>query len=90
MEEKMAIRCPNCGNLAQRLLSDCLPIGRKCPTNLVIQTECPVCDYFAVMYSQNGKTIEAYAPGICMDSTRIVTAKPTDSANDGFCLAYLS
>lgn len=63
MDIRMEIRCPNCGSLAQRLLSDCLPTGRKCPARQVTQTECPVCDYFMVMCGQNGRVLEAYAPG---------------------------
>jgi hypothetical protein len=64
MNRRIEIRCPNCGSLAQRLLSDCLPTGRKCPYRQVTQTECPVCDYFMVMCGQNGRVLEAYAPGI--------------------------
>jgi hypothetical protein len=64
MNRRIEIRCPNCGSLAQRLLSDCLPTGHKCPDRQVTQTECPVCDYFMVMCGQNGRVLEAYAPGI--------------------------
>ena len=64
MNTAMEIRCPNCGNVAQRLLSDRLPAGYKCPAQQVAQTECPVCDYFIAMCWQNGAVLEAYAPGI--------------------------
>lgn len=64
MDTLMEIRCPNCGSVAQRLLSDRLPTGYKCPAQQIAQTECPVCDYFMAMCWQNGAVLEAYAPGI--------------------------
>jgi hypothetical protein len=64
MDTFMEIRCPNCGSVAQRLLSDRLPVGYKCPAQQVAQTECLVCDYFMTMCWQNGAVLEAYAPGI--------------------------
>ncbi|NMF61244.1 hypothetical protein [Pseudanabaena yagii] len=64
MNIRIEIRCPNCGSVAQRLLSDRLTIGCKCPSLQVTQTECPTCDYFMTMCSQNGAVLEAYAPGI--------------------------
>ena len=64
MDTSMEIRCPNCGSLAQRLFSNRLTIGCKCPRLQVTQTECPTCDYFITTCSQNGAVLEAYAPGI--------------------------
>jgi uncharacterized Zn finger protein len=55
MQITQAIRCPNCGNHAERhhLLSSQL-----------IRTQCPSCDYFMVTCSHSGRVIEAYAPGL--------------------------
>jgi hypothetical protein len=61
--DSIEIRCPNCGSVAQRLLSDRLPAGYKYPALQVAQTECPVCDYFIAICWQNGAVLEAYAPG---------------------------
>jgi uncharacterized Zn finger protein len=49
------VRCPNCGDHAERhhIISDRL-----------IRTQCPRCDYFMLACSVTGKVIEAYAPGI--------------------------
>lgn len=63
MNKLLEIRCPNCGSVAQRLLSDRLPVGYKCPEQQVAQTECPACDYFIAICWQNGAVLEAYAPG---------------------------
>jgi uncharacterized Zn finger protein (UPF0148 family) len=49
------IHCPNCGSLAER---------HYIHTHKLVQTQCPVCDYFMVTASDTGKVIEAYAPGI--------------------------
>ncbi len=64
MYATQAIPCPNCGSQAQRSYftskeTDC----NSCPSNQVIQTECPVCDYLMVMCSVNGAVVEAHAPG---------------------------
>lgn len=60
MPSVQIVRCPTCGNLAERrLLSD-----RSVPTgDRIIQTSCPVCDYLMIMGLSTGKVIEAYAPG---------------------------
>ncbi|MGA7934613.1 MAG: replication restart DNA helicase PriA [Kovacikia sp.] len=63
MDTLMVVRCPNCGSLAQRRLSDHLPGYQACPAQQVAQTECPVCDYFIVMCWQTCRVLEAYAPG---------------------------
>jgi len=56
-----AVRCPNCGQIAERhhLLEDAL-----------VRTQCHGCDYFMVTCSKTGKVIEAYAPGITALSGR--------------------
>ena len=64
MNTLIEIRCPNCGSMAQRLFSNRLTVGCKCPSLQVTQTECPTCDYFMTTCSQNGAVLEAYAPGI--------------------------
>ncbi|MGF1538549.1 MAG: replication restart DNA helicase PriA [Elainellaceae cyanobacterium] len=50
-----AIRCPNCGRLAERhyLIEDAL-----------VRTQCHGCDYLMVTCSRTGHVVEAYAPGI--------------------------
>ncbi|MGF1514475.1 MAG: replication restart DNA helicase PriA [Elainellaceae cyanobacterium] len=50
-----AVRCPNCGQPAERhhLLKDSL-----------VRTQCRGCDYLMVTCSRTGRVIEAYAPGI--------------------------
>ncbi len=75
MDKIMTIRCPNCGSVAQRLLSDRLSTGCRCPAQQVAQTECPVCDYFIAMCWQNGAVLEAYAPGI-RENTTAATPHP--------------
>lgn len=65
MRTKTIVRCPNCGELAQReslnqFLSDFL----KCSGKTIIKTECQFCDYLMVMNLDDGQVIEAYAPGI--------------------------
>jgi len=51
----VAVRCPNCGNPAERhfLVKD-----------QIIRTQCHACDYLLVTCDRTGKVIEAYAPGI--------------------------
>ncbi|MEM0978713.1 MAG: hypothetical protein AAGH78_00430 [Cyanobacteria bacterium P01_H01_bin.58] len=54
------IRCPNCGNFAERqVLSDCQ--APEC--DYVVQTTCEACDYLMIMGFPAGKVLEAYAPG---------------------------
>lgn len=60
----MAIRCPNCGEVARRLLSDRLPNSDQCPARQVMLAECLTCDYFISMCWQDDKVLEAYAPGM--------------------------
>ena len=54
------IRCPNCGDFAERqVLCDRLPI--RC--DYVVKTACEACDYLLIMGFPTGRVIEAYAPG---------------------------
>lgn len=50
---KQAVRCPNCGALAERW---------HYPHRT--QTECAVCDYLMATCPQTGNVIEAEAPGL--------------------------
>lgn len=60
----IVVCCPNCGSHTQRyFLRDSQPNFCECPDRQIVQTECPVCDYLMVMCWQNGRVIEAYAPG---------------------------
>jgi ribosomal protein S27AE len=49
------VRCPNCGQLAERH-----PLE---PSHL-IRTQCHRCDYLMITCAVTGKVIEAYAPGL--------------------------
>jgi ribosomal protein S27E len=49
------IRCPNCGNHAER---------HYIFSSNVTRTECDKCDYLMVTDTTSGRVIEAYAPGI--------------------------
>jgi predicted RNA-binding Zn-ribbon protein involved in translation (DUF1610 family) len=55
MRNYVTIRCPNCGNHAERY--------HHHPTQET-HTQCSVCDYLMVTCTQTGKVLEAYAPGI--------------------------
>jgi protein-tyrosine-phosphatase len=64
MNINQIIRCPNCGNQAERrYFTSNEAIYNSCPNHQVLQTECPVCDYLMVMCSRNARVIEAHAPG---------------------------
>ncbi|WP_366514281.1 hypothetical protein [Moorena sp. SIO3I6] len=64
METTQSVRCPNCGNMAQRhYLIGSQASHYACAGDQVTKTECPVCDYLMVMCSVSGNVIEAYAPG---------------------------
>ena len=55
MLTKQTVHCPNCGSYAERTFF---------ADNSLMQTQCPMCDYFMVSCSRTGKVVEAYAPGI--------------------------
>lgn len=55
MQTLQAIRCPNCGNLAERYYF----VQRE-----ESQTQCPFCDYFMLSSVRTGKVLEAHAPGL--------------------------
>jgi hypothetical protein len=50
--------CPNCGKKAER---------RFCLQQQITETACPACDYLLVN-SSNGNVLEAYAPGLTVNS----------------------
>jgi hypothetical protein len=60
MQTVEKVRCPNCGNFAERR---CLIQDQVMATDCIIQTECLGCDYLMVMSLPTGRVIEAYAPG---------------------------
>ncbi len=55
MQVQQNIRCPNCGDAAERyyVLSSQLT-----------RTQCNSCDYLMIMCARTGRVVEAYAPGI--------------------------
>jgi hypothetical protein len=57
-----AVRCPNCGSLAERHHLSFLA---------QVKTECNRCDYLMVTCTRSGRVIEAYAPGISFESVSI-------------------
>ncbi|MBE9119169.1 replication restart DNA helicase PriA [Lusitaniella coriacea LEGE 07157] len=57
MKKIEQVRCPNCGNFAERIYHS---------KQSITQTQCPSCDYLMVSCSQTGKVVEAYAPGIAV------------------------
>ncbi len=83
------IRCPNCGALARRLLSDRLPFCHRCPDHQIAKTECPVCDYLMLMCWQDGKVLEAYAPGRPARVSAIASYQSFSSSEQPFILKQL-
>jgi predicted RNA-binding Zn-ribbon protein involved in translation (DUF1610 family) len=61
MTRTYEVRCPNCGNHAERTY-----ITRS--EHEIVQTQCPSCDYLMVNLivncSETLKVMEAYAPGL--------------------------
>jgi endogenous inhibitor of DNA gyrase (YacG/DUF329 family) len=55
MKTIQIVRCPNCGEPAER---------HRIDTSQLIRTQCPICDYLLIMCSHTGNVLEAYAPGI--------------------------
>lgn len=64
MQTTQSVRCPNCGNMAQRHYLIGSEVSHyACAGDQVTKTECSVCDYLMVICSVSGNVIEAYAPG---------------------------
>lgn len=64
MHVTQQIRCPNCGNFAERHhLSGLEGADYGCPESRVTRIECAACDYFMATCVLNGRVVEAYAPG---------------------------
>ena len=55
MHQKTIIRCPNCGEYAQRFLTDYSPLTGDHSVTQVLQTECVHCDYLMVMCVHSGR-----------------------------------
>lgn len=53
-----SIRCPNCGSPAERHFVE----------HDLIRTQCAHCDYLMITCAKTGKVIEAYAPGLSLDT----------------------
>ncbi len=63
-----SIRCPNCGEIAERHHLSYL--GQ-------VKTQCEECDYLLVMCTRSGHVLEAYAPGLPAEPRR--SMKPVAS-----------
>ncbi|MFN3927439.1 MAG: hypothetical protein ACK4QL_08970 [Pseudanabaenaceae cyanobacterium] len=48
------VRCPNCGSIAERTISE----------QKLVKTECHTCDYLLILCKVTGRVVESYAPGI--------------------------
>ena len=55
MNNIQKVRCPNCGNYAEK---------RYFIKQDITQISCSICDYLMINITTSGKVIEAYAPGI--------------------------
>lgn len=73
MHYEILVRCPNCGNLAKRLISDRLPDGESCPDKQLVQTECAVCDYFMAMCRVNGHVPLPLSSVLSIPSSNVCT-----------------
>ena len=69
MDKKTIIRCPNCGDYAQRFLSDRLPNSGHGPMEKVLHTECAHCDYLMVMCVHSGN--------VHLPSVAVTTSSPS-------------
>ncbi|AFZ37718.1 hypothetical protein Sta7437_4245 [Stanieria cyanosphaera PCC 7437] len=58
MNKLQIIRCPNCGDLAER---------SHCTQSRIRRTSCGSCDYLLIQCLDTARVIEAYAPGITAD-----------------------
>jgi hypothetical protein len=71
-----AVRCPNCGSLAERHHLSFLA---------QVKTECNRCDYLMVTCTRSGRVIEAYAPGISFESIstkKIPNVRPLEKISE--------
>lgn len=59
MKKLEIIRCPNCGDLAER---------SHCTQSRIRRISCSTCDYLLIQCLDTARVIEAYAPGITADS----------------------
>jgi uncharacterized Zn finger protein len=60
------ICCPNCGSPAERHILH---------KEQMLRTQCPACDYLMITCSQTGRVIEAYAPGIEFELSRVFISR---------------
>jgi hypothetical protein len=71
-----AVRCPNCGSLAERHHLSFLA---------QVKTECNRCDYLMVTCTRSGRVIEAYAPGLSFERVnvkKIPSARPLEKISE--------
>ena len=59
-----AIRCPNCGSIAER---------HHLAYLAQVKTQCEECDYLLVTCTRSGHVLEYYAPGV---SSEVMAMKP--------------
>ncbi len=73
MDLNLAILCPNCGSVANRRhFTSNEAIYHPCQGDRIIQTECPVCDYFLLMCSLNGRVIEAHSSSTSPQTRQLI------------------
>lgn len=58
-ETMQMVRCPNCGELAER---------HHLSGSHITRTQCASCDYLMILCTKTGRVLEAYAPGIWMSA----------------------
>jgi uncharacterized Zn finger protein len=57
MNQIETVRCPNCGQPAERHHLE----------RSLVRTQCAYCDYLLITCSESGKVIESYAPGLSLE-----------------------
>ncbi|MGB7416497.1 MAG: hypothetical protein WA902_19995, partial [Thermosynechococcaceae cyanobacterium] len=57
MNQIESVRCPNCGQPAERHYVE----------GAIVRTQCAYCDYLLITCRDTGKVIEAYAPGLSLE-----------------------